>query len=86
MIRRWTGRSNSAQEIYRQERGSNPPTCSTFKNVEHVQEIYSLRHMRPRGLSLQFCRDFFRMFLMPLENLEAGLQKALQLGIAGGRN
>ncbi len=35
---------------------------------------------------LQRCSDIFGVLLMPLENLEAGLQQALEFRIAGGRN
>ena len=35
---------------------------------------------------LQCSGDLFGVLLMPLKNLEAGLQQALEVGIAGGRN
>ena len=44
---------------------------------------------RPGGMRrrlLQLSGDFFCLLLMSLENLEAGLQQALELGIASGRN
>src|SRR3981081_359419 len=39
-----------------------------------------------RGSFLQASGDMFGMLLMALENLQAGLQQALQFGIVRGRN